>query len=94
MKVIILIVAVGMCAPLTVDASRTVVSESLFGNDTIVSSQTSDGGYTRTQYGEDFFGNKTVDVSTGHENATEQGDGVIAGLVVIVGVLALVFGNQ
>jgi hypothetical protein len=44
------------------------------GGDTIVSRSNSSGSYTRTEYGSDFFGNKTTSVSRGHDNATEQGD--------------------
>ena len=56
------------------DEQTTTVSNSLFGDNTIVSRSNSSGSYTRTEYGSDFFGNKTIKVSRGHENATEGGD--------------------
>jgi hypothetical protein len=56
------------------DKQTTTVSKSLWSDDTIVSRGNSNGGYTRTEYGNDFFGNQTVTTSRGHENATEQGD--------------------
>jgi len=59
------------------DEQTTTVSKSLWGDDTIVSRSSSNGGYTRTEYGSDFFGNKTITTSRGHENATEQGDLVV-----------------
>jgi len=56
------------------DKQTTTVSKSLWGDDTIVSRSNSNGSYTRTEYGNDFFGNQTVTTSRGHSNATEQGD--------------------
>ena len=56
------------------DKQTTTVSKSLWGDDTIVSRSSSNGGYTRTEYGTDFFGNQTVTTTRGHSNATEQGD--------------------
>jgi len=56
------------------DKQTTTVSKSLWGDDTIVSRSNSNSGYTRTEYGNDFFGNQTVTTSRGHANATEQGD--------------------
>lgn len=56
------------------DKQTTTVSKSLWGDDTIVSRSNSSGGYTRTEYGNDFFGNQTITTTRGHANATEQGD--------------------
>jgi len=56
------------------DKQTTTVSNSLWGDDTIVSRSNSNGSYTRTEYGKDFFGNQTITTTRGHSNATEQGD--------------------
>ncbi len=56
------------------DKQTTTISKSLWGDDTIVSRSDSNGGYTRTEYGNDFFGNQTITTTRGHANATEQGD--------------------
>ncbi|MEI7929324.1 MAG: hypothetical protein WCH40_12295 [Verrucomicrobiales bacterium] len=72
------------------DEQTTTVSKSLWGGDTIVSRSDSSGTYTRTEYGSDLFGNKTISVSRGHENATEQGD---LGVMILKGV-ASVFGKS
>jgi len=56
------------------DEQTTTVNKSLLRDNTIVSRGSSKGSYTRTEYGSDFFGNKTIEVSRGHENAAEQGD--------------------
>lgn len=56
------------------DKQTTTISKPLWGDNTIVSRGNSNGSYTRTEYGNDFFGNQTVTTSRGHENATEQGD--------------------
>jgi hypothetical protein len=52
----------------------TTISKSLWGDDTIVSRSDGYGTYTRTEYGNDFFGNQTITTTGGHANATEQGD--------------------
>lgn len=54
--------------------STTTVSKSPVAKDTVVSTRAGDGSYTRTQYGEDFFGNRTIKTTRGHQNATWQGD--------------------
>jgi hypothetical protein len=56
------------------EEQTTTISKSLWGDDTIVSRSDSNGGYTRTEYGNDFFGNQTITTTRGHANATEQGD--------------------
>ena len=56
------------------DKQTTTVSKSLWGDNTVVSRSNSNGSYTRTEYGNDFFGNPTITTSRGHSNATEQGD--------------------
>ena len=56
------------------DEQTTTVGKSLFGGNTIVSRSCSDGSYTRTEYGSNFFGDRTITTSRGHSNATEQGD--------------------
>ena len=56
------------------DKQTTTVSKSLWGDDTIVSRSNSDGSFTRTEYGNDFFGNQRITTTRGHDNATEQGD--------------------
>jgi hypothetical protein len=77
MKTKILFLPAILCSLLLVSCEEeqtTTVSKSLWGGDTIVSRSDSYGSYTRTEYGKDFFGNKTISVSRGYENATEQGD--------------------
>lgn len=56
------------------DEQTTTVSKSLWSGDTIVSRSCSDGSFTRTQYGNDIFGNRTITTTRGHDNATQQGD--------------------
>jgi hypothetical protein len=56
------------------------VSKSLWSSDTIVSNSNSNGTFTRTQYGNDLWGNRQITVSRGHANATQQGDMVDMGL--------------
>lgn len=56
------------------DGQTTTVSKSLWSNDTIVSHSTSNGTFTRTQYGQDFWGNPQTTVTRGHPNATQHGD--------------------
>jgi hypothetical protein len=68
----------------------TTVSKSLWGCDTIVSRSDSAGTYTRTTYGNDLFGNNTIGVSRGHENATEQGDLI----VLVLELAASLFANS
>ena len=60
-----------------------VVSESPFG-ETVVSHQTSGGDYTRTTYGTNFFGDETINVSKGHQNATYKQDLVGLGLQLVM----------
>lgn len=55
------------------DEQTTTVSKGFLG-DTIVSRSNSSGTYTRTQYGNDIFGTKTISTTRGHDNATQQGD--------------------
>lgn len=64
-------------------SQRTTVSQSLVSKSTIVSHQASDGTFTRTQYGKDFFGNPTTTVTRGHENATQQGDLLVGALEIL-----------
>ena len=56
------------------DQQTTTVSKSLWGDNTIVSRSNSNGTFTRTEYGSDFFGNQKITTTRGHTNATEQGD--------------------
>ena len=56
------------------DEQTTTVSESLWSGDTIVSRSNSSGTYTRSQYGNDIFGNRTITTTRGHDNATQEGD--------------------
>jgi hypothetical protein len=56
------------------DGQTTTVSKSLWSKNTIVSHSTSNGTFTRTQYGKDFWGNAQTTVTRGHPNATQQGD--------------------
>ena len=66
----------------------TTVSKSLFGGETIVSSSDSHGTFTRTEYGRDLFGNRTISSSRGHSNATEQEDLLVVVFKVVVALLA------
>jgi hypothetical protein len=61
------------------DGQTTTVSKSLWSHDTIVSHSNSTGTFTRTQYGQDIWGNRQITVSRGHANATQQGDLVSMG---------------
>jgi hypothetical protein len=69
------------------DGQTSTVSKSLWSNDTIVSNSSSNGTFTRTQYGNDFWGNREITVSRGHANATQQGDlleiGVKLGIAIL-----------
>ncbi|MEX2580604.1 MAG: hypothetical protein WD342_16220 [Verrucomicrobiales bacterium] len=56
------------------DQQTTIVSESLWGDDTIVSRSNSNGTFTRTEYGSDFFGNQKITTTRGHEYPTERHD--------------------
>lgn len=67
------------------DGQSTTVSQSLWSKDTIVSSSAADGTFTRIQYGSDMWGNSETVVSRGHSNATEQGDILVKGLELAVG---------
>jgi hypothetical protein len=69
------------------DGQTTTVSKSLWSNDTIVSHSNSNGTFSRTQYGNDFWGNRQITVSRGHANATQQGDLVDIGLRALAKVL-------
>lgn len=94
MKTRLLFIIAGCCSILTLtsceDEETTTVSKSLWGGDTIVSRSNSNGSYTRTEYGTDFFGNRTVTTSRGHSNATEQGDLTV---LLVEAVAELFFGN-
>lgn len=68
------------------NAKTTYVSKGLFDKNTIVSTR-SGSGYTRTEYGSDFWGNKKITVSQGHQYATEQDDALALGLQLAVGLL-------
>lgn len=68
-------------------SQRTTVSQSLVSKNTIVSHSRSDGTFTRTQYGTDFFGNRTTNVTQGHANATQQADFLIGALELLFMVL-------
>lgn len=68
-------------------SQRTTVSQSLVSKNTIVSHSRSDGTFTRTQYGTDFFGNRTTNVTQGHANATQQADFLIGALKLLFIVL-------
>lgn len=61
------------------DQQTTTVSKSLWSKDTIVSRCASNGTFTRTQYGHDFWGNRQISVSRGHANASQQDDLVAIG---------------
>lgn len=70
------------------DEQTTTVSKSPWSGNTIVSRNDSRGTYTRTEYDSDFFGNRTINVSRGHENATQQGDLVV---MLLEGLASLLF---
>lgn len=88
MKVIKLLVMSVACLSLSACNEDTVVSQSMWDGDTIVSTRAGDGSYTRTEYGTDWFGNKTTKVSKGHDQATHAGEllamGAVVALVVVV----------
>jgi len=68
-------------------ASTTTISKSPVRGNTVVSTPASNGTYTRTVYGHDLFGNRTVRVTRGHENATAQEDLLVAGLGLVFGIV-------
>ena len=93
MKVYKLLVTLVACLFLSACDEDTVVSQSMWDNDTIVSTRDSSGTYTRTEYGHDWFGNRTTNVSRGHEQATHAGGLLAAGVLVVLVVLAKVNGG-
>jgi len=81
---VIFLMAINSCE----DQQTTTVSKSLMGSNTIVSSKNSQGSFTRTEYSNDIFGNRTISNSRGHANATEQGDLLMLVFHVVVALLA------
>jgi len=70
------------------DGQTTTVSRSLWSNDTIVSHSNSNGSFTRTQYGHDFWGNPRTVVTRGHSNPTQQDDLLAIGFKVGAAILS------